>query len=87
MKKVGLEQSEIRKAIKSQILLVFFLPVIVTATHVLAFSLLMKKAMILVMLNEINLFPIAIVSSFLIFFIIYVIIYRVTAKVYYSIVK
>jgi putative ABC transport system permease protein len=87
MQKVGLEQSEIKKAIKSQILLVFFLPVIVTVAHITAFSLLMKKAMVLIMLNEVSLFPIAIIVSFLIFFIIYVIIYQITAKVYYNIVK
>lgn len=87
MQKVGLSQSEIKKAIKSQILLVFFLPVIVTGFHIAAFSLLMKKSMVLIMLNEVNLFPAAIISSFVIFFVIYVLIYRITARVYYNIVQ
>lgn len=87
MQKVGLDKSEIKRAINSQILTVFFLPLAVTFAHILAFSLLMKRSIVLVMLNEINLFPIAIISSFLIFIIIYILIYRVTARVYFNIVK
>ncbi|WP_436868630.1 ABC transporter permease [Staphylococcus equorum] len=87
MQKVGLDRSEIKKAIKSQILIVFFLPLIVTGLHILTFSLLMKKGMVLVMLNQVDLFPIAIICAFLIFTITYVVIYRITARVYYNIVK
>ncbi|GIN70300.1 ABC transporter permease [Bacillus sp. J14TS2] len=87
LQKIGLNQTEIKKAIKSQILTVFFLPVIVTGIHILAIFLLMRKLMILVMINQVNLFPISVLIAFLFFLIVYVIIYRITARVYYKIVQ
>lgn len=87
LQKIGLNQSEIKRAIKSQILTVFFLPVIVTVIHILAIFLLMRKLMILVMINQVNLFPISILIALLVFLIVYVIIYRITARVYYKIVQ
>lgn len=87
LQKIGLNQMEIKKAIKSQILTVFFLPVIVTGIHILAIFLLMRKLMILVMINQVNLFPISLLLAFLVFLIVYVIIYRITARVYYKIVQ
>ncbi|MFD1450056.1 ABC transporter permease [Oceanobacillus sojae] len=87
LQKIGLNQMEIKKAIKSQILTVFFLPVIVTGIHILAIFLLMRKLMILVMINQVNLFPISVLIAFLVFLIVYMIIYRITARVYYKIVQ
>ncbi|WP_066193400.1 FtsX-like permease family protein [Gracilibacillus timonensis] len=87
LQKIGLNQSEIKKAIKSQILTVFFLPVIVTGIHILALYLLMRKLMILVMINQVNLFPVGLLLAFLVFLIAYVIVYRITARVYYKIVQ
>ena len=87
MRKVGLNQIEIKKAIKSQILTVFFLPIIVTGIHVAVIFPLMRKLMILVMLNNVSWFFISIIVSYLIFFVVYVFIYRLTAKAYYEIVS
>lgn len=87
MRKVGLEQSEIKKAINSQILSVFFLPVIVTACHILGASLLLQKLFVYILVSELRLFPIALILAFIVFVLIYIIIYRITARVYYNIVK
>ncbi|MBY7141984.1 ABC transporter permease [Virgibacillus sp. NKC19-3] len=87
LQKIGLNQSEIKQAIKSQILTVFFLPVIMTGIHILALYLLMRKLMILVMINQVNLFPIGLLLAFLVFLLAYVIVYRITARVYYKIVQ
>lgn len=87
MQNVGLSDTEIKQAIRSQILSVFFLPVFVTGLHVLVMLPLMKKTMVLVMLNQVHLFPISLLIAFLVFLIVYICIYRITARTYYKIVK
>ncbi|KAF1301444.1 ABC transporter permease [Candidatus Enterococcus willemsii] len=87
MQKVGLSNQEIRRAIRSQILSVFFLPVCVTGLHVLAVFPLMKKAMVLIMLNQVNLFPISLLIAFVIYLLVYLLVYRLTARTYYKIVQ
>lgn len=87
MQNVGLSDTEIKQAIRSQILSVFFLPVFITGMHVIVMLPLMRKAMVLVMLNQVHLFPISLLIAFLIFFVVYLGIYRVTARTYYKIVK
>ncbi|GMA08106.1 ABC transporter permease [Tetragenococcus halophilus subsp. flandriensis] len=87
MRNVGLSDAEIKQAIRSQMLSVFFLPVFVTGIHTLVMLPLMKKGMVLVMLNQVNLFPLSLFLAFVIFLLVYIMIYRITAKTYYKIVK
>ncbi|HFJ5520446.1 TPA: FtsX-like permease family protein [Enterococcus faecium] len=87
MQKIGLSNLEIRQAIRSQILSVFFLPVVMTALHVLVMMPLMKKAMVLVMLNQVDLFPLSLLIAFLIYLLVYILIYRLTARTYYKIIQ
>lgn len=86
MQKVGLSQSEIKKSIRSQILTVFFLPLVVTGIHVAFIFPLMKKFMLVVLLNDVHVFRGYTITAYVLFAIVYAIIYAVTARTYYKIV-
>lgn len=87
MQKVGMSGEEIRKAIRSQILLVFFLPLGVAAVHMaFAFPMLTQLLRILFQPNR-ALFLACTGVTLGVFALIYVLIYSITAKVYYRIVR
>ena len=87
MQKVGMTKKEIRKSINSQILTVFFLPLITAGIH-LAFAFpMLHKLLVLFNLTNLNLLIIVTVSCYLIFALFYILVYRVTSKAYYNIVS
>lgn len=86
MQKVGMTAKEIRKSINSQILTVFFLPLVTAGIHLcFAFPLLEK---ILAMFNIIdhNLLIFVTGMTFLVFALFYIIVYKLTSRTYYRIV-
>ena len=87
MKKVGMDQREVKAAIRSQVLTVFFLPLFVAGIHVIAAFPLISR--LLALLNFVNsrLYIMCTGISFLVFAGMYVIIYVLTARVYYRIVS
>lgn len=87
MQKVGMTKKEIRKSINSQLLTVFFLPLIGAGVH-LAFAFpIIQKLLVLFNLNNVVLFVTTTVISFLIFALFYTIVYRLTSNAYYNIVS
>ena len=87
MRKVGMTQAEIKSTIRSQVLTVFFLPLIAAGIHVaVAFPMI---SLILAMLNMTNvgLYRICTVVCFLVFAGMYVVVYSLTARTYYKIVS
>ncbi len=87
MKKVGMTKGEIKKSINSQILTVFFLPLIFAGFH-LAFALpMIWKLLMLLNLNDLTFTIIVTIISFIIFGLFYVIVYKITSNSYYSIVS
>ena len=87
MQKVGMDKREIKKSIKSQVLTVFFLPLIVAAIHIIfAFNMISKLLNALNLTNT-TLFAWCCVLTILIFGIFYSVIYTLTARVYYKIVS
>lgn len=87
MQKVGMSSEEVKSAIHSQILLVFFLPLIVSAMHVaFAFPILTRLLEGLFESKQ-TLFIGCTFGTLGIFAIIYVLIYSITAKIYYQIVR
>ena len=87
LQKVGMTQTEVKSAIRSQVLTVFFLPLIVAGIHVaVAFPLI---TLVLALMNMVNvkLFLTCTIVCFLIFVVMYVSIYSLTAKTYYKIVS
>lgn len=87
MQKVGLSLQEIKKSIRSQILIVFFLPLVVAGVHVAVIFALMERLMVLLLLNHVNMFLICIMVSYAFFVIVYAMIYAITARTYYKIVS
>lgn len=80
MQKVGMSNREVQKSIRSQILLVFFLPLIVAIIHLaVAFKPLNCLLQVFFMPNS-SLFLLCAVISVIIFAVIYGFIYSVTAK-------
>lgn len=87
MKKVGLSHSEIKSAIHSQILTVFFMPPILAGIHLAAaFPIISKLLAILEMVNT-KLYIYCTIGSFLVFSLVYVVIYFLTSKSYYKLVN
>ena len=87
MRKVGMTTRDIRKSINSQMLTVFFLPLITAALHVgFAFPMVQK---LLVMFNLRNTMLSVLVTgiAIVVFGIFYAIVYRITSHAYYSIVS
>lgn len=85
MEKVGLSKPEIKKTIRSQILTVFFIPLLVAGIHTLAAYPILSKIMALLTSTHIFLLCTGIV--FVVFSLIYVTIYSFTARTYYRIVS
>lgn len=87
MQKVGLEDNEIKKSIKSQILMVFFSPLIVALIHVIVAYPFIEKLLKLFELNNRELFLGTMLTTFAIFVLFYGIVYVLTSRVYYKIIK
>lgn len=87
MQKVGMSRREVRKTINSQVLMVFFLPLIVAGIH-LAFAFpILEKLLHVLMLSSTSLFVLCSLITFGVFAGVYVVIYLGTARTYYKIVK
>lgn len=87
MQKVGMTQREIKKSINSQMLTVFFAPLIVAGIHLaFNFPLINKTITLLGFINPSLLIGIT-AACFLVFAALYVIVYRITSRSYYSIVS
>lgn len=87
MQKVGLSKKEVKKVIKKQILMVFFLPLIGAVLHILfAFSVISKLLMMFGLMNT-TLFAGCTAFTILVFAIGYGVVYHMTAKTYYKLVQ
>ena len=87
MKKVGMSDSEIKKTIRTQILLVFFCPLIVAGIHVCFAFPMLEKLLQIMLLSDTWLFVGCSAVTYLVFAIIYVFIYSITARTYYKIIR
>jgi putative ABC transport system permease protein len=87
MQKVGMSQAEVRGTIKSQILLVFFLPLLVAAVHIaFAFPILTRLLRVLFSADQL-LFLGCTLGALAVFVLLYVVIYSLTARTYYRLVR
>lgn len=87
MKKVGMSRQEVKSSIRSQVLTVFFLPLIVAGIHVAAAFPLISKLLALLNLMNTGLYIACTAVCFLVFAVMYVLVYLLTAKTYYKIVS
>jgi putative ABC transport system permease protein len=87
MQKVGLSNSEIKGTIKSQVLMVFFLPLIMAVIHIAFAFKIITKLLALLNLTNITLFAYTTAGTIIVFAVLYAIVYVLTARVYYRIVS
>lgn len=87
MKKVGMSHDEIRSTVRSQVLKVFFLPIVAAAVHIAAAFKMITKLLALMNLTNVTLFFWCTVATLIAFAVIYGLIYALTAKIYYKIVE
>ena len=87
MQKVGMTRRDIRSSINSQLLLVFFLPLLLAGLH-LAFAFpFVHKLLLLFNLWNTRLLVGTTAASFLAFAVLYTLVYRATSTAYYHIVS
>ena len=85
MQKVGMTKREIRRSVNSQVLTVFFLPLITAGIHLaFAFPMVYKLLMLFGLVN-LKLLILVTVICYLIFALFYMLVYRITSGAYYSI--
>lgn len=87
MQNVGMSHTEVVRSIRSQILIVFFLPLVTAGIHTgFAFPIL-RRILKLISLENTGLYVMCVVGSFAAFAVLYSLIYLITARTYYKIVK
>ena len=87
MQKVGLSRDEVRSAIRSQVLMVFFLPIVVAAIHIAFDFNMVEKLLTLFYLHNTTLTALCTLGTLLVFFLVYGVVYLLTARTYYKIVE
>lgn len=87
MQNIGMTKKEIRKSINSQLLTVFFLPLIMAGMHLVFAFPMIRKLLLLFNFSNLFLFVITTLISFAAFALLYTLIYRVTSNAYYNIVS
>ncbi len=87
MQKVGMDKRSVRRCIKSQVLLVFFLPLIAAVIHLAVAFKVMAKLLEIMYMTNIPLFALCTGAVVMVFVIFYIIVFGVTSREYYKIVK
>ena len=87
MQKVGMSHQEVKRTIRTQILMVFFLPLVFAGIHTAFAFPILNRLMQVMMLASTRLYIICMLITYLIFTLVYILIYTRTAKTYYKIVN
>lgn len=87
MQKVGMTKQEIRKNINSQILTVFYLPLLLAGLHLIFAFPIVRKLLQLFNMDNTPLFVGTCLFCFGIFALFYAIVYRITSNAYFAIVS
>ena len=87
MQKVGLSRGEVKSSIRGQILMVFFLPILVASVHILFDFNMVEKLLTLFGLHNTTLTALCTLGTVLVFFAVYGAVYLLTARTYYKIVE
>ncbi|MDO4477797.1 MAG: ABC transporter permease [Lachnospiraceae bacterium] len=86
MEKIGMETSEVKSAIGSQLMLQFFLPLLTAALHTAVAFPLLEKMLRILMLTNTQLFVVCTLVTLAVFALVYAAVYFITARTYYRIV-
>lgn len=87
MQKVGMTEAEVRQTIRSQVLIVFFLPLAAAAMHVAFAFPMIRRILAAFSMTNVTLFAVCTIGTFIGFAVIYLLVYLQTSKTYYSIVR
>lgn len=87
MQKVGMSKKEVRKAIHSQVVSVFALPLIVSIIHICVAFKVIVRLLALLNLSDVGLFRNCMIITAGVFAVIYALVYLLTAREYYRIVN
>lgn len=87
MQNVGMSHTEVKRTIRSQVLTVFFLPLIMAGVHVAFAFPIMSRVLSLLGLMNVTLYIICTVICFLVFALMYGIIFAITSRLYYKTVN
>jgi len=78
--------AEVKKTVNSQMLLVFFLPLVFAGIHICFAFPLLEKMLRILMLPDPRIFALGTLVTYALFALVYVLIYTGTSKTYYKIV-
>ena len=87
LEKVGMSSREVKDTIKSQIRIVFLLPIFAAAVHVTAAFPMVNRILKMLNLNNEKLFAGCLAATIIVFAVIYYLVFKVTSRAYYKIVK
>ncbi len=87
MQKVGMSHKEVKRSIHSQILLVFFLPLVTAVIHIIAAYPILERLLAMLHLSNDSIFMMVLAITVLLFALLYGWIYAITARTYYKIVS
>ena len=87
MRKVGLTDRQIKQSIRSQVLMIFFAPLAVATLHTVVAYPFIEKILKLFLATDNNVFLIALAVTIAVFAVFYLIVYLITSRIYYRIIK
>ena len=87
MQKVGLSRREVRSSVRRQILMVFFLPLLMAMLHITMAFPMIRRLLLLFGMTNTKLFIGCTAGTVLLFAVVYGLIYLMTARSYYHIVE
>ena len=87
MRKVGITDKQIKQSIRSQVLLIFFSPLIIATLHTIVAYPFIEKILRLFLITDSSIFLQALAVTIVVFAIFYLIVYAITSKIYYRIIK
>ncbi|WP_455937001.1 FtsX-like permease family protein [Gemella morbillorum] len=87
MRKVGLTDRQIKQSIRSQVLMIFFAPLAVATLHTVVAYPFIEKILKLFLATDNNVFLIALAVTIAVFAVFYLIVYLITSRKYYRIIK
>jgi putative ABC transport system permease protein len=87
LQKVGMSKKEIKQSINSQVLTVFFMPLIAAGVHTAFAFPIISRLLVLLSLDDTKLFAMVSLCCFGAFAVIYIVAYMITSRSYYNIVS
>ncbi|WP_096818746.1 FtsX-like permease family protein [Lactococcus fujiensis] len=87
LQEVGFSKGEVQKTIKSQVRILFFLPIVVSIVHFGFAYIMISKILELFGITDVTIVAMVSIITILIVSLLYYLIYKITSRVYYKIVE